>query len=151
MSLCLIDLAELTGGRLHFGPLPPRDGEWTIIRQIAFDSRRVEPGDVFWRLTGYPVQTLCGPQHALFRGALGVVAANSLPAPWPGSFCLEVDDEIEALLRLAEALDAGAAEPARGAEFLQVLQLQGSAGAGITPATCGQSTGKRIRCRGRAA
>ena len=148
MNLCLYDLAELTGGRLHFGPMPPREGEWTAIRQIALDSRLVEPGDLFWRLPGFPAQTLCSPQHALFRGAVGVVASAGPLAPWPGTFCLEVADEISALLRLVEALDEEFAPPAA---FLQDLQLRAVAGAGITPATCGRPTGERLRCRGRAA
>jgi hypothetical protein len=157
--LCLHDLASLTGGRIHFGPMPPREGEWTHVRRIVLDSQSVQPGDLFWRLAGYPKQTLCSPQHALFRGAAGIAMAGEPIAPWPGTFCLEVENDLQAFVRLIEALEADRAECDTlfeekifsEAEKLQNLQLSALPGPGITPATCGRPTGERFRCRRKAA
>src|SRR5688572_14859368 len=117
--LCLLDLAHLTGGTIHFGPMPPRDGEWTAIGRIALDSRLVEPGDVYWRLPGLPGQTALSPQHALFRGAAGVVAADCPITPWPGTFQLEVENALAALERLVDWLEENG--PARNLPELKGL------------------------------
>jgi UDP-N-acetylmuramyl pentapeptide synthase len=149
--LCLIDLARLVDGTLHFAPMPPLAGEWTRIGQIALDSRTVEPGDLFWRVPGMPGQTACSPQHALFRGAQGVVAAEASVAPWPGTFCLEVASPLAALLQLVDWLEQSGPKsllrqiPAE----LKVLQLCPPQALVITPPTCGRpgSDQHRSRCR----
>jgi UDP-N-acetylmuramyl pentapeptide synthase len=145
MPLCLIDLAQLTGGTIHFGPMPPRDGEWAAIGRIALDSRLVEPGDVFWRLPGLPGQTKCSLQHALFRGASGIVAQGASVSPWPGTFCLEVANPLEALTWLVDRLEENAAgqNPAE----LKVLQLCRYQALDITPPSCGRPAGERYRSR----
>jgi UDP-N-acetylmuramyl pentapeptide synthase len=145
--LCLIDLAHLTGGTLRFGPMPPLDGQWSAVGRIALDSRLVEPGDLFWRLPGLPGQTLCSPQHALFRGAGGVVAPEGLVQPWPGRFCLEVEDPLAALATLIDQLDESAAH-ANLAE-LKDLQLCRHRALDKTPPTCGRPASEldRSLCR----
>jgi len=150
--LCLIDLAHLLGGTIHFGPMPPREGEWTPIGRIALDSRLVEPGDVYWRLpglAGLARQTALSPQHALFRGAAGVVAAEGPAAPWPGTFHLAVENPLAALARLVDWLEENG--PAGNLPELKVLQLCRYQGLVITPPTCGRPAVERCRSRCRAA
>lgn len=151
MHLCLADLARLVDGKLHFGPMPPLAGEWTPVDRIALDSRLVEPGDLFWRLPGLPGQTACSPQHALFRGAAGVASADGRIQPWPGTFCLEVENPVAALARLIDRLDELAAQP-RLAE-LKVLQLCRQQALDMTPPTCGRPARERLgsHCARRAA
>jgi UDP-N-acetylmuramyl pentapeptide synthase len=153
--LCLIDLARLVDGTLHFGPMPPLDGEWTPIGRIALDSRTVEPGDLFWRLPGMPGQTACSPQHALFRGAAGVVTAEGCAAPWPGTFCLEVASPLAALSRLVDWLEAAESHdfawPRQNPAELKVLQLCPPQPLVITPPTCGRPTSGPRRCTRQAA
>jgi hypothetical protein len=155
--LCLIDLARLVDGTIRFGPMPPVAGEWTVVNRIALDSRTVEPGDLFWRLPGLPVsglprQTACSPQHALFRGASGVVAAEANLAPWPGTFCLEVASPLAALTRLCDWLETTDSRdflrPRQNPAELKVLQLCPPQALVITPPTCGQpASGTRHRCQ----
>ena len=156
MLLCLADLAKIVHGRLHLGPMPPVDGEWTAIGRIALDSRLVVPGDLFWRLPGLTWQTAGSTQHALLRGAAGVAAPAADIAAWPGAFCLEVENPVAALARLVDWLDERAAESAESAERkcleLKDLQLCRYQGLDITPPTCGRRSGERIRsCVRRAA
>jgi hypothetical protein len=158
--LCLADLAEITRGRLHFGHLPPLHGEWTTIERIALDSRLVSQGDLFWRLPGMPWQSACSLQHALFRGAAGVVAPAADIAAWPGTFCLEVEDPLAALERLADWLlrsdVAGTDQPVvpgqKNRLELKDLQLCRYQGLDITPPTCGRPGREPFgSCRRRAA
>jgi len=149
MPLCLADLATIVHGRLQFGPMPPVAGEWTAIRQIALDSRLVEPGDLFWRLPGLSWQSACSIQHALFRGAVGVVASAADVAAWSGAFCLEVDNPVAALAQLVDWLDERVAE--RNSLELKDLQLCRYQGLDITPPTCGRPSGERPCSRGRRA
>jgi UDP-N-acetylmuramyl pentapeptide synthase len=155
MPLCLADLATIVHGRLHFGPMPPVSGEWTAIGRIALDSRLVEAGDLFWRLPGLPGQSAGSTQHALFRGAAGVVTTSAEVSAWPGSFCLEVENSFAALARLVDWLDESR-QVEQDAEriYLELkdLQLCRYQGLDITPPTCGRPSGERIRsCSRRAA
>src|SRR4029434_6512930 len=109
LLLCLADLAELVHGRVHFDSMPPVAGEWTTIARIVLDSRLVKAGDLFWRLPGVPWQTAGSTQHALFRGAAGIVAPAANVSPWPGTYCLEVENPVAALERLVNWLDAESA------------------------------------------
>ena len=144
--LCLTDLADLVQGRLQFGPMPPLHGQWSTITRIALDSRLVTAGDLFWRLPGVPWQPACSTQHALFRGAAGVVAGTADIAAWPGTFCVEVDDPLTSLDCLLDWLEmlprAEAIGPQRPAEKkcveLKDLQLYRYQGLDITPPTCGR-------------
>lgn len=149
MPFCLADLATIVHGRLHLGPMPPVAGEWTAIGRIALDSRLVVPGDLFWRLPGLGWQSAGSAQHALCRGAAGVVAPAADVAAWPGAFCLEVENPVAALERLVDWLDEQAAE--RNCLELKDLQLCRYQGLDITPPTCGRPSGERLRSCGRRA
>jgi hypothetical protein len=150
MPLCLADLATIVHGRLHFGPMPPVAGEWTAIGRIALDSRLVEPGDLFWRLPGLPGQSAGSTQHALVRGAGGVVTSAAEVSAWPGSFCLEVEHPVAALARLVDWLDEQGAES--NLAELKDLQLCRYQGLDITPPTCARPSSERFRsCSRRAA
>jgi UDP-N-acetylmuramyl pentapeptide synthase len=147
MPLCLSDLATIIHGTPLFGSMPPVAGEWTPIVRIAFDSRLVEPGDLFWRLPACKWQTACSIQHALFRGAAGIVAAEELAAAWPGTYCIAVESPVVALARLVDWLDKPGEnlpiEPKP--EELKVLQLCRYRGLDITPPTCGRPGDERLR------
>jgi|GEM_PF-3673628 len=153
MPLCLADLAELIHGRLHFGPMPPVAGEWTTVGRIALESSLVESGDLFWRLPGVPWQSACSAQHALFRGAGGMVGPGTDVAAWPGAYCLEVENPVAALARLVDWLDGQS--PAEAAERncleLKDLQLCRYQGLDNTPPTCGRPGGREGSCGRRAA
>ena len=147
-SLCLQDLAEIFGGTVHLGRLPPLDGEWTKVGRIVFDSQRVRRGDVFWELRdlGHP-----GPlsaEHAFLRGASGIITESLVGEPWPGKFCLVVADSVQALAQLAEYLDAAGNK----LQELKDLQLPAQIAPDITLATCGRLLpGEISRCQRRAA
>ena len=155
MNLCLLDLAELTGGCIRFGGMPPREGDLLPIKQIRFDAQRIEPGDVFWCL----VADACDAELAMLRGAAGVVIACRQIEPWPGRFSLEVGDSVEALERLVAELvlqadcppDLGEESLPDGSE-LKVLQLPAGGTAANFPPTC-DAAGNRsaARCRRAAA
>jgi UDP-N-acetylmuramyl pentapeptide synthase len=152
--MLLADLATIIHAQPLFGSMPPVTGEWTPVRRIAFDSRLVEPGDLFWRLPACSWQTACSIQHALFRGAAGTVAPEELAAAWPGTYCLAVENPVTALARLidwfGETGDFPAGEP--NPEELKVLQLCRYRGLDITPPTCGRPDSERLRsCLRRAA
>ena len=147
--LCLADLATIVHGTPLFGPMPPVAGEWTPIGRIAFDNRMVEPGDLFWRLPECKWQTACSTQHALFRGAAGVVAPAADIAAWPGTFCLEVENPVAALAMLFDWLDQQRAE--QKCLELKDLQLCRYQGLDITPPTCGRPGSERLGSCGRRA
>jgi hypothetical protein len=145
MRLCLADLASLVDGTLRFGSMPPVDGIWTAVGRIVLDSRLVSAGDVFWRVPGLPWQTACSPQHAMFRGAAGVVTSDPDVVPWPGTFCLEVGDSLAALVGVLQWLDGQAGQ--RNPEELKDLQLCPPRAPDITPPTCGRPADERFRSR----
>lgn len=106
------EIAELVGGRLDFGPMPPLDGANQFIERIVPSCQNVRAGEVvlwcgdFSQPLGLSdasilAETSCFLEEAFARGALGVIAARHV-APWPGRFCLQVDDPREALSRIAE-------------------------------------------------
>ena len=158
MPLLLADVAEVTQGRVYLGRMPPVAGHWTAIERIVFDSRLVEPGDLFWRLPEAGFQTRGSAQQALLRGAAGLVVGAGEVAAWPGTFCLEVDDPLSALerleawLRLERPADH---EVWNGAEQnrleLKDLQLCRHGGLDKTPPTCGRLGGERFSSCRRAA
>src|SRR5262245_17866272 len=106
MNVCLIDIAEITGGRLHLSAMPSLDGELAKIDRIVLSPRLTCPGDVYWQLAGPPGDV----QMAFFRGASGVVSSLCGIEPWPGRFSLQVDDATGALQRLVEAVANGCEE-----------------------------------------
>lgn len=94
-------LHKVLGGRLRMATLPPRDGEATLVRQVVTDSRRVEPGDVFWALPGQNGDGALFVEDAFDRGASGAVVSGRYVQPRPGCWCLEVEDAQQSLNQLA--------------------------------------------------
>jgi UDP-N-acetylmuramoyl-tripeptide--D-alanyl-D-alanine ligase len=99
-EMTLHQLHEIVGGRLRLATLGPRDGEWTHVARFCADSRQLQPGEVFWALTGRVHDGSSFIESAFARGASGVVAAKYVQ-PWPSCWALQVDDSREALFRLA--------------------------------------------------
>ena len=149
MNLCILDLVQHTSGQLQLAAMPPREGELTALGRIVTRAADVQPGDVYWCWE-------CGKasiEEAFLRGALGVVHAQRRVEPWPGRFCLQVDDPVAALARLVEGKLSQPQESSDNSPELKVLQLCDAAGADIYPSTCGQSAKGELarRCRRRAA
>src|SRR5690554_5684133 len=100
-------LAHLLGGRLPAGPLPAGTG-------VAYDSRRVRPGDVFFARRGSSGHGIEHADEALAAGAAFVV--SDVPHPR----AVLVEDAWAALAALASA--------ARGLLASPVVGVTGSAG-----------------------
>jgi hypothetical protein len=103
MFLCIHDLVELTGGRLQVASMPPLAGAWVQVPRIVLDVSLVESGDLFWCLT----DAGCDADLAYLHGAIGVVCADRVVEPWPGTFSLLVEDSVATLERLVAAVLAG--------------------------------------------
>src|SRR6185503_18930587 len=99
--LCLRELAEIAGGRLRLGCLPPLGGEHEPLGRITTTSEHVQPGDVFWGLAAKQQNGSWRAEEAYARGALGAVVSGRRLEPWAGKFSLEVEDARTALWRLA--------------------------------------------------
>jgi hypothetical protein len=151
MNLCALDIANLTGGPLRLADMPPREGEWAQVERICLVADEVQPGDIFWCLSDGP----CDFDLAFLRGAIGVVACREVE-PWPGRFCLTVDDAAAALERLVSGLlkrTVAEQESFGDCSELKDLQLRAPQGTAIFPPTCGQGSKRRpaTRCRRTAA
>src|SRR5690606_15057638 len=90
-------LARLLGGRLPEAELTPATG-------VAYDSRRVRPGDAFFALRGSSAHGVAHADAALAAGAAFLV--SDVPHPRP----IVVDDSWRAL----QALASGARRVRRG-------------------------------------
>ncbi len=66
------------------------------VGRVVIDSRQVEPGDVFWGLTGSHSDGSAFADEAFSRGAAGVVVNRPVQAP-EGCWALIVDDTLRAL------------------------------------------------------
>jgi len=155
------DLGGRTGGRLRLAAMPPKGGELTPIHGIVLTAEEAADSDVFWALG-----RLAGDvELAFLRGALGVVVAGSLPEPWPGRFCLQVEDPVAAMRQLVMGvLDASSRikpagfpalvnESSLPSAELKDLQLCAARRTVIYPPTCERAAANRSihRCRRQAA
>lgn len=133
MNLCLQDLADFTGGELTLGRMPPLAGAWEPVGRIVLAANDIQPGDVLWCLA----DAGCDWQVAFSRGAAGVVSQQRL-TPWPGRFCLQVEDGALALAQIAEALASAwvAEESFVNPPKLKDLQLPAPNAVAIFPPTC---------------
>ena len=149
MNLCLMDLAELTGGRLQLAAMPPFDGVLARVERIVLSVDRIDQNDVFWQLAYRPGDV----ESAFLRGAFGVVTSARPVEPWPGRFCLHVADSLAALRLLLERLDAFEEQFSRSSSELKVLQLCAAQPFCIPPPTCDRSRQRERprRCRRQAA
>lgn len=149
MNLCLIDLAKLTGGRLRLAAMPPLDGVLSRFGRIVLSPDRIAESDVFWQLTYRPGDI----ESSFLRGALGVVASGRPVEPWPGRFCLHVDDPIAALRRFIECRRSFEELFSQSGPELKDLQLSAAIASCISLPTCGRSVEfeRLTRCRRQAA
>ncbi len=95
-------LHEILGGRLRFAARMPQAGEQTRIGHVVTDSRQIQPGDVFWALSGTHLDGADFAPEAYRRGASGVVVGGRYVQPWPGCWSLEVQQAQQALHKLAQ-------------------------------------------------
>lgn len=100
-DLLLRDLVMATGGRLSLAAMPPRDGDLLMLRRSTPDAAEVQPGDLFWALSGKTDDGMRHVEEAFSRGAAGAVINARPVEPWPGKFTLTVDDVRSALWRTA--------------------------------------------------
>jgi UDP-N-acetylmuramyl pentapeptide synthase len=96
--LCIGDLADITGGDLRLGILPPLGGAWEPVDGMVTDSRTVSRGDVFWDLPRPRLEPGASVEEAFARGALGVVTCKPSVEPWAGAFAIQVRDSHRALV-----------------------------------------------------
>ena len=99
-DLSLTKLHQIVGGRLRIATLAPRHGEAAMVRKIVTDSRQVQPGNVFWGLSGSRLDGAAFAEEAYARGASGAVVGKYVQ-PWPGCWSLQVEEPLAALGRLA--------------------------------------------------
>src|SRR5690606_538970 len=97
-GLCSGDLADITGGDLRLGILPPLGGEWEPVHRVVTDSQIVRRGDVFWDLPRSRSEPGACLEEAFARGAVGVVTSRPSVEPWAGAFIVHVQDSHRALL-----------------------------------------------------
>lgn len=101
---CIRDLAEIIGGRIRLGTMPPIGGSLEPLGEVATDIGHVRPGTVFWGLRRSEMDSVPCVEEAFCRGAQGVVVSGREIEPWAGRFCIQVDDAAEALRRLAQSV-----------------------------------------------
>ena len=93
----LDDLIRATGGQPSAENVP-RDVE---VGPAAIDSRRIEPGEVFWAMRGPNYDGADFVDDAFHNGAAGVVAGRAIDVP-SGRWAVQVADTAEALQQWAE-------------------------------------------------
>lgn len=100
LELSIGELARIVDGTLLWSDLPPIGGPLEPIGRLAYDSRRVRPGDVLWCLSTSCWDHPAASSEAFRRRARGVVGER-FAAPWAGTFSLRVANAKDSLLRLA--------------------------------------------------
>lgn len=101
INLSIQDLAQITGGRLHLGTMPPLGGEMEPVGRVVVDVCDVQPGDVFWEIETAHHEVAARADDAFAHGALGAVVAGRHVEPWAGKFSVAVQDASCALWQLA--------------------------------------------------
>ncbi len=100
MPLSLEQLVQAVGGHVDWADGSPR-APHSALRGVVTDSRRVEPGDVFWALPGPRRNGADFAAAALEQGAVGVVTSRCDISPPARGWVLRVADSAQALWRLA--------------------------------------------------
>jgi UDP-N-acetylmuramoyl-tripeptide--D-alanyl-D-alanine ligase len=95
----LAELNRLLSGQLTYGGGLIGRADFAI-GAVVTDSRRIEPGDVFWALKGSHQDGGNFVADAFRRGAAGVVSAKAVNPP-PYHWSLQVDDAYTALVDFA--------------------------------------------------
>jgi UDP-N-acetylmuramoyl-tripeptide--D-alanyl-D-alanine ligase len=96
----LSDLCNAVGGRL-LPEVAARHGTTVELGPIVIDSRRAEPGSVFWALRGPDHDGADFVDDAFERGAAGVVVGRAVHVPG-GRWAVQVEDTHRALREWAE-------------------------------------------------
>jgi len=91
----LHDLYHAIGGTVRV-PSGIRDARVVRLGHVATDSRQVEPGDVFWALSGTHRDGVEFAGEAFARGAAGAVVHRPVEAP-ADRWIVQVPDTLEAL------------------------------------------------------
>ncbi len=97
------ELAEIVGGRLRLGEMPPLGGAWEPTGRVVVDVASIGEGDVLLASPACMAANGCCVDEAFSRGALGVIAAGKVVEPWAGKFSIQVDDTQWALWQLARS------------------------------------------------
>ncbi len=95
----ITELNDVIGGRLCRGDTLG-DLSDAPLGPVQSDSRKIEPGDVFWALRGPNHEGEQFVGEAFRRGALGAVVAKNVPVP-DYHWVVRVDDAHQALLAWA--------------------------------------------------
>jgi UDP-N-acetylmuramoyl-tripeptide--D-alanyl-D-alanine ligase len=95
----LAELNRILSGQLTYGGGMIGRVDFAI-GSVVTDSRRIEPGDIFWALRGSHHDGAKFVGYAFRRGAAGVVAAKPVHPP-PYHWSLQVDDSYKALIDFA--------------------------------------------------
>lgn len=99
-DLCIRDLAEIVGGKLQLGSMPPLGGDLEPVGRIVVNCDDVTEGDLFWAVASDDCDGACFADEAFSRGAIGVVAQRHIE-PWAGKFSVTVDSTQWALWQLS--------------------------------------------------
>ena len=100
-NLSIGELAEVVGGCLRLGAMPPLDGDLEPVGPVVVESRHVQAGDVFWALDQAGEHGARFAEVAFSRDAAGAVVSRRRLEPWAGKFSIEVPDARLALWQLA--------------------------------------------------
>jgi len=100
-NLTIGELANLVGGKLQLGSLPPLGGVSEPVRRIVVSDAEAKTGDVFWGLQRPQYDGRMFAEQAFSQGALGAVVSGRQLEPWAGAFGIEVSDSDWALWQLA--------------------------------------------------
>jgi len=115
IGMTVAEIGELVGGRPY-----GLDPALTVRGKVEFDSRKVQPGDLFLAIKGEQADGHDFAEAALAAGAVAVLGSRE-PAGWPRPVpCIVVADPIAAITALAT--EAARRLPAT------VIELTGSAG-----------------------
>lgn len=96
--LSLAALARIIQGEIGHGAT---DTDVMSVGRIVTDSRTIQPGDVFWALSGPRFDGADFAGDAWAAGAAGVVSERNSHGVPRGCWSLQVDDTTQALTRLA--------------------------------------------------
>jgi UDP-N-acetylmuramoyl-tripeptide--D-alanyl-D-alanine ligase len=95
----LQDLYQAIGGQWLPAP-PPSETVMRPLGRVCIDSRRLEPGEVFWALRGPHHDGADFTAEAFARGAVGAVVGHT-PRARANRWILQVEDPQQALWRWA--------------------------------------------------
>ncbi|NLO88973.1 MAG: UDP-N-acetylmuramoyl-tripeptide--D-alanyl-D-alanine ligase [Clostridia bacterium] len=95
IELRVKELAEICGGKLVWG-----DGE-TSFRGVSIDSRKIEPGQVFFALRGENFDGQDFVEQVFEKGAAAAVVLKDFKGNARGKCLVQVEDTLSALQRLA--------------------------------------------------